>query len=79
MARFHLHVRDDLVAPDSEGLELPHLEAAKTAALQGARELIAENIRCGKPVHKSHRVEIADEAGQVLHTISFGEIVDLRP
>ena len=67
------------MSPDDEGLELPSLSVAIGKAIAGARELIAADIVAGKPLHQSHRVEVTDDAGQVLHVLRFGDMVQLLP
>jgi hypothetical protein len=79
MPQFHLNVFNDVDALDEEGIERPNLEVAKLEAMIGARDIIANLIRYGKPVHRNHRIDITDEAGNLLHTVSFGDIIDLRP
>jgi len=79
MQHFHMNVFTDLDAMDVEGLDLPDLDAAKGMATAGAREMIAADICVGKSVHQSHRVEITDHAGVVLHTVRFGDMVRLEP
>lgn len=78
MPRFFLHVFNDTSALDTEGSELPDLEAARRDAVQGIRELIAEEIVAGRAVSRRHRIEIQDEHGKHLHTVSFGEVLGLR-
>ena len=79
MPKYHLNVFNDVEAPDEEGIDRPNLEIAKAEAIAGARDLVATQIRSGEPVYRSHRIEITDPAGVVLHTVAFGDIIDLRP
>jgi hypothetical protein len=77
--QFHLNVFNSINAFDEEGIERPSLEVAKAEAIVGARDLVANLIRYGEPVHRTHRIEITDEAGSLLHTVLFGDVIDLRP
>jgi hypothetical protein len=74
MPRFYFHVHDDIEALDEEGLELPHAKAAIDGAVHAARELAAEEVRHGE-LHLDHRVEVVDENGAVISTITFRDCV----
>ena len=74
MPTFFFDVYDDDVALDEEGLELADLEAAKRAALQGARGLASEQVLNGY-LDLRHRVEVRDETGASLATVSFRDAV----
>jgi hypothetical protein len=79
MSLFHLNVFSDFDAQDIEGIELANLEVAKQQAVAGFRDLVAHDIRDGKPIYRSHRIEITDEIGCLLDTVRFEDIIDLRP
>lgn len=78
MPRFHLNLFNDIDASDEEGAMYPDLSAAKSAAINGARALMAEHILAGRPIDLEHRVEISDEAGRVLALIPFRELITIR-
>jgi hypothetical protein len=78
MPQFHLNVFNDIDAVDEEGIDRTNLQAAKSEAIVGAREMIASLIRYGKPVHRIHRIEITDQSGNLLHPVRFGDVIDLR-
>jgi hypothetical protein len=78
MPRFYLHVFNDGSALDTEGSELPDLGAATRDAVQGVRELIAEEVIAGRPISRHHRIEIQDEHGAHLQTVFFGDVLGLR-
>lgn len=44
MSRYYFHVQDGGSAPDSEGVELPDLAAARRAAVQTACAMIGQNV-----------------------------------
>ena len=77
MPRYFFHVYDDVIAEDEEGAELPNLAAARLNALRGARELIADQVRRGYMV-RSHWIDVADEQGEKVLTITFGDAVDIK-
>jgi hypothetical protein len=75
--RYFFHVYDDVIAHDSEGAELPNLAAARLNALVGARDLIAEQVRRGYFV-LSHWIDVADEKGETVLTVTFRDAVDIK-
>ncbi len=75
--RYFFHVYDDVIAEDEEGAELPNLAAARLNALRGARELIADQVRRGYMV-RSHWIDVVDEQGEKVLTITFGDAVDIK-
>jgi hypothetical protein len=79
MPRYHFNVFNDFTSLDDEGRDLPDIAAAVEEAIRSTRELIGHEIMAGRAVHQSHRIEIADDAENVLHTVRFGEIVRLEP
>jgi Domain of unknown function (DUF6894) len=62
--------------PDEEGRELPDLETARAEGIRGARSIIAEEVLDGH-VDLSSRLEITDEAGNILIAISFADTVEV--
>ena len=79
MPLYHMNVYNDVEAPDLEGIERDSVAEATMDAINGARELVAASILKGAPVFESHRIEITDHDGEILQTVRFGDIVDLRP
>ena len=77
MPRYFFHVYDDIIAHDEEGLELPNLAAARLNALKGARDLIGEQVRRGYLV-LSHWIDVVDEQGEKVLTITFRDAVDIK-
>ncbi len=79
MPRFHLNLYNRAGASrDEEGLELPDLDSARAAAIDGIRSLASEEVRRGR-LDLAGRVEILDEAGTLLATIAFAEAVEILP
>ena len=77
MPQYFFHVYDDIIAQDEEGNNLPNEAAARLQALKGARELAAEQVKRGYLV-RSHWIDVADENGDVLMTITFGNAVEVK-
>ena len=74
--RFFIHiVTDHERIVDPEGAELPDLATARAEAGQSARDLMAEELRCGRPVPFGWRAQVADEEGTILITLPFAELV----
>ncbi len=80
MPRYYFNVHNSIgLVEDEEGRDFADLEAARAAALKGAREIIAEDAAQGV-VDLRGRLEVIDEAGAVVLTLRFTEAVEvLRP
>ena len=71
---FHLHNGEDV--PDREGLELPDREAAHGEAIRNARSIMAEEIMEGNlPLRDV--IEVVDESGAAVMTVSFRDAVEI--
>jgi hypothetical protein len=75
--RYFFHVYDDVIAEDEEGTELPNLAAARLKALIGARDLMCEQLRHGYLV-LSHWIDVTDEKGETVLTVTFRDAVDIK-
>jgi hypothetical protein len=74
--RFFIHVfNGSQVISDPEGGEFPDLDAAVAEAAQGAREIIVDHLRQGKPVPARWEVHLADEDGAVLEVLPLAALV----
>lgn len=62
---------------DEEGLELADLEAAHANGIKEAREMMVETVAEGR-INLSHRIDIADESGAVLDSVTFAEAVTVE-
>lgn len=76
MPRFFFHVYDEADVRDDEGLFLSGPDAARAAALSGARAMICEQVHQGR-VHLRHRIEVEDEAGGQVLVLPFGEAIEI--
>jgi hypothetical protein len=73
--RYFMHVKDgDLLAEDPEGVELDDLAAARTQAIAGGREMLAEKILAGEPL-SGFDITICGEDGEPLDHLSFSDFV----
>jgi hypothetical protein len=79
MPHYYFHLRDGINAEDPEGMELPDLEAAQLRARAFVLDVAAETVREQRPFVSSHRIEVADEAGAIVCTVAFGDVVKVEP
>lgn len=79
MARYHLHLFNDIDIIDEEGRDFPDLSAAAAEAVRSARDVIADHIMSGRPICLRHRMEIADADGITVKVIAFQDVVRFEP
>jgi hypothetical protein len=74
--RYHLNIRDaaELIR-DEEGGDFATLEAARAEARASVQDLVADDLRCGRPIPE-RRIEIADERGVVLASVALAVTAD---
>lgn len=77
MPRYFFHLYNDLEVEDEEGVDLADLETVRAEALKAARDLMAEDVRLGK-LTLSHRIEVRDQKGEPVHTVRYGDAIQLR-
>ena len=76
MQRFFFHIITDLERlPDPDGQEFPALERARLEARQCARDLLAEELKHGRPLPLGWRVQVAEAEGAIADTIKFADLV----
>jgi hypothetical protein len=76
MPLYFMHLRrgsDELLDPD--GVELP-VEAVRDAALSAARDCIAADVYGGR-VDLRYRIDVHDEHGQLVHTTTFVDAIEI--
>jgi len=66
-------VEERLVDPD--GGKFADLASAREEASQSARDLMAEELRCGRPIPLNCRAPVADGEGTILLTLPFARLV----
>lgn len=72
MMRFYFHILTDrgrLRDPDGE--EFPTLAEACEEETQSARDLIAEELRCGRTIPSLWSIQITQEVDTLLQTVPF--------
>ena len=79
MARYYFHLRDDVSADDDEGTELPDIGAARAQAEKYARALAAASVQERGKLCLDHRIEVTNEAGQDVLTVTFADVVTIEP
>lgn len=77
MPHFFFHVYDDMVILDDDGIELSDAEAARIAALAGARAMMCDQLSKGR-LSLHHRIEVVDEGGGAVLTLPFGDAVEIE-
>src|SRR5215813_8155688 len=74
--RYFIHIVTDAERViDPGGAEFLDLESARTEACQSARDLMAEELRSGRPVPLGWRIQVADEDGFVLFMRRFARFM----
>ena len=77
MARYFFHYRNGHADhEDDDGLEFESLEAAKDAALHGARDTLSQEILNGV-MDLRYRLEVEDERRDVIHVLQFADAVEV--
>ena len=75
MPLFYLHVCDSSgFVEDEEGQALPDATAARQAAMEGLRDIMAGELRNGH-LNTACFVEIENEHHQLVDTVTFAEAV----
>lgn len=77
MPTYHLHLHNAHIdASDEEGIELADIAAAHAKAIQGIRGFLAHEAIGGR-IDLRGQVDIADDAGAILKTVSFAEAITI--
>jgi hypothetical protein len=75
MPVYFFHIRGGPADVEAaEGLEFPDDDAARRAALAGARSLIAADVLDGM-LNLDSRIDVADEGGSTLFSVPFASAV----
>jgi uncharacterized protein YxjI len=79
LARYFFNIRSgDVLNKDPEGEEHETLSSAENEAIQSAREIMAEAVKSGRSTAKGKVFELTDVAGQILSSIAFADVLQLR-
>lgn len=77
MPRYFLHMHNSTgLIEDDEGQEHPDLASARASAIQSIRSVASEEVRGGS-LDLRGRIDITDEAGELLASVPFPEAIAL--
>lgn len=76
MPSYRFHVFNDIDTPPGDSESFDSLAAAHLKAVSYARALAADSVKLGR-LHLGHRIDIEDEGGAVLATVTFADVVDV--
>jgi hypothetical protein len=79
MPLFFLHIYNDDVTLDEEGIELVDASAAMERARSEARILAAESIKTQGQLVLHHKLEIEDADRRSVGTVHFNDVIEIRP
>jgi hypothetical protein len=73
---YYFHILTDAERHrDPDGEECSSLDLAREEATQSARDLIAEELRCGREVPSQWRIQIALEDEAIVETVAFTSLL----
>ncbi|UZK66617.1 DUF6894 family protein [Sphingomonas sp. M1-B02] len=76
MPNYRFHVLNDIDAPAEESEQHANLAVAHLKAIEYARDLASAAVRLGK-LDLKHRIDIEDEEGKVLMSVTFGDSIEV--
>jgi hypothetical protein len=79
MPRFFFHLHNDVNTFDEEGSEFPDLASAREHARAEALHMAAASVTEHQRLNGDHRIEVADQSGEVLCSVFFRELVQIKP
>ena len=75
MPRYYFHVREGgELSRDTEGQDLPNVEAARREAIAASREILGDKLLHGGSLN-SRTIEISDETGHVVDVVSSSDVL----
>jgi len=77
MPRFYFHVHDEKTVLDEHGTNLPDVAAARAEAVNGARDIMCDQVREGH-LNLAYWLEVEDAEGRHLFTLPFRAAIELR-
>jgi len=78
MPRYYFHLFNSETVRDGEGEEVPSTAAALASAEKMARGMAAQSVRDEGRLTLHHRIDVADETGQTVGTVRFGDVVQIQ-
>jgi hypothetical protein len=79
MPRFFFHLHNDIDTFDEGGTELPDLASAREHARAEAVHMAAASVTEHQRLYGDHRIDVADQTGEVLCSVFFREVVQIKP
>jgi hypothetical protein len=80
MTRIYLHLRDhtdEILDPD--GVEVSGMRAIRKAVAEGARDVIAGDIKSTGVMDQRYRIDAETDAGQIVYSLPFKDAVRIIP
>ena len=75
MPRYFFYIREgDEFIPDEEGMEFANVDSAWIEAVESIRDLVIQSLRNNRPI-AGLMIEIADANGNILGSVSAGDII----
>ena len=74
MPEYYFDLYDDKTSIADEAVTLPHDYTATQRAAAEARQMAAETVKRGF-LNGNHRIEVRNEAGDIIDSVSFAEAV----
>lgn len=78
MPRFYFHLRNHVSVDDTEGKELADVRTALAQARRFATDMASVSIVEQGRINLRHRIEAADEAGETIAVVKFGDVVTIE-
>ena len=78
MARYYFHLLNDVDARDDEGKEFPDLSAARDYARRNIRFTAGEVLKEQGDLVLSHCIQIEDAERNVLDTLYFRDVLNIK-
>jgi hypothetical protein len=78
MPRYVFHLYDDDDAA-TDGVELPDLTAAREYARREVMHMAAASVAEHGRLYGEHRIDVEDQAGEVLFSVFFRDVVEIKP
>ena len=78
MAHYFFHVHTNGEARDEEGTDFPTLAEAKAYAATNAHFPAVEEMRRDRRFSPNHSIRITGADGVLLHSVRYGDTVDVR-
>ncbi|KQT53668.1 hypothetical protein ASG43_17675 [Aureimonas sp. Leaf454] len=74
--RYFFHVRlHDRLTKDPEGIEFDGIDTVREEAMAGARDMMAERLKAGRPLDMDTTFEVHDDTGAIVLSLSFVDVL----